>query len=99
MKHLLIVFHSQTGHTRALAEAVARGATSEEIEGVTTRLLRAGEAGVEDLLWAHALVLGTTRVGKTRLAEVLIAWALALLLLTRHHANIREFLAERGSAT
>ena len=59
MKHLLIVYHSQTGNTQAMAEAVLRGASSEEVDGVETRMLRAGDAGPEDLLWAHALVLGT----------------------------------------
>lgn len=59
MKHLLIVYHSQTGNTQAMAEAVLRGASSEELDGVETRMLRAGDAGPEDLLWAHALILGT----------------------------------------
>ena len=36
-----------------------RGASSEELEDVETRLLRAGDAGPEDLLWADALILGT----------------------------------------
>ena len=42
-----------------MAEAVLRGASSEELEDVETRLLRAGDAGPEDLLWADALILGT----------------------------------------
>ena len=59
LKHLLIVYHSQTGRTQAMAEAVLRGARSPEVEGVETRMLRALEAGVDDLLWAGALILGT----------------------------------------
>jgi len=59
LKHLLIVYHSQTGHTQAMAEAVLRGARSPEVEGVEVRMLRAGDAGAEDLLWADALILGT----------------------------------------
>jgi multimeric flavodoxin WrbA len=59
LKHLLIVYHSQTGHTAAMAEAVLRGASSDELEGVETRMLRAGDAGPEDLLWADAVILGT----------------------------------------
>jgi multimeric flavodoxin WrbA len=59
LKHLLIVFHSQTGHTEAMAEAVLRGARSEELAGIETRLLRAADAGPDDLLWADALILGT----------------------------------------
>jgi multimeric flavodoxin WrbA len=59
LKHLLIVFHSQSGKTEQMARAVLRGASAKEIDAVETRMLRAFEAGVEDLLWADALVLGT----------------------------------------
>ncbi len=59
MKHLLIVFHSQSGNTKKMAEAVFRGANAEEIAGVEVRMLEAFDAGVEDLLWADALILGT----------------------------------------
>ncbi len=58
-KHLLIVYHSQSGNTEAMAQAVYRGADSAEAQGVETRLQRALDAGVEDLLWADALLLGT----------------------------------------
>ena len=58
-KRLLIVYHSQSGRTQALAEAARAGATDALIEGVETRLLRARDAGPEDLLWAQALLLGT----------------------------------------
>ena len=59
LKHLLIVYHSQSGHTRTMADAVRRGARSSDIEGVETRMLCAAEAGPRDLLWADALLLGT----------------------------------------
>ena len=59
MKHLLIVFHSKTGNTEALADATARGAASDEVNDVEVRMLRAAEAGPTDLLWADALLLGT----------------------------------------
>jgi len=42
-----------------MAEAVLRGAGAEDVDGVETRMLRAAEAGPEDLLWADALILGT----------------------------------------
>lgn len=58
-KHLLIVYHTQTGNTLRLAEAVVKGATNELIEGVEVRFLMAAEAGPEDLLWADGLLLGT----------------------------------------
>jgi multimeric flavodoxin WrbA len=59
MKHLLIVYHTQTGNTGRLAEAVLRGASQPDIEGVEIRFLKACEAGVDDLLWADGLILGT----------------------------------------
>lgn len=59
MKHLLIVYHSQTGHTAAMAEAVGRGARSPDVAGVEVRMLRAAEAGPDDLLWADAVILGS----------------------------------------
>ncbi|MEJ2132513.1 MAG: NAD(P)H-dependent oxidoreductase [Gammaproteobacteria bacterium] len=58
-KHLLIVWHSKNGHTESMANAVLKGATHPDIEGVEVRFLRAGEAGSEDLLWADGLLLGT----------------------------------------
>ena len=58
-KHLLIVYHSQTGNTERMAEAVLAGARSEEVSGLEARKLSCWDAGPEDLLWAHGLVLGT----------------------------------------
>lgn len=58
MKHLLIVYSSQTGRTRRLAEAVCAGAAelSDEVE---LRCLHAPEAGLDDLLWADGLLVGS----------------------------------------
>ena len=58
-RHLLIVYHTQSGNTGRLAEAAWRGATDKEVTGVEVRLVKAAEAGPEDLLWADALLLGT----------------------------------------
>jgi multimeric flavodoxin WrbA len=55
--HLLIVYHSQTGHTRTMARSVLRGA--RRVPEVETRLKMALRAGLDDLLWAHGLLLGT----------------------------------------
>lgn len=57
MKHLLIVYHTQSGNTRQLAEAVYSGARLEA--EVDTRLRRAAEAGLEDLLWCDGVLFGT----------------------------------------
>ena len=58
-KRLLVVYHTQTGRTRALAEAVREGAADPVIEGVELRVLTAREADAESLLWAQGLLLGT----------------------------------------
>jgi multimeric flavodoxin WrbA len=58
-KHLLIVFHSQSGSTSQMAEAVIRGAESSDIEDVEVRVRTALEANSDDLLWADAFILGT----------------------------------------
>ena len=50
MKTLLIVYHTLTGGTRQMAEAAAREARAQE--GVAVRLLRAVEAGPDDVLTA-----------------------------------------------
>ena len=58
-KHLLIVFHSQSGSTKRMAEAVIRGADSPDIDGVEVRVKPALDADSDDLLWADAFILGT----------------------------------------
>lgn len=56
MKHLLIVYHSQSGTNAQLAEAALRGARQEE--GTETRLVRAADADTDDLLWADGVLFG-----------------------------------------
>ncbi len=56
---LLIVYHSQTGNTRAMAEAAWQGATDPLVEGVDVVLKTAREAGPQHLLDAAGLLLGT----------------------------------------
>jgi multimeric flavodoxin WrbA len=54
LKSLLIVYHSLTGGARQMAEAARRGAAAEpEVE---VRLLRATQAGGEDVLGADGYV-------------------------------------------
>ena len=59
MKHLLIIYHSQSGKTSRMADAVLDGARHPDIDGVEVRMGQALESGVDDLLWADALLLGT----------------------------------------
>ncbi len=58
-KQLLIVYHSQSGSTTRMAEAVARGASNESVQGVEVRVLSPLEAQADDLLKADAFILGT----------------------------------------
>ncbi len=57
MARILIVYHSQTGNTESMAEAVAEGARA--VEGVEVILKKAAEATLEDLLTADGLAVGT----------------------------------------
>jgi multimeric flavodoxin WrbA len=59
MKHLLVVHHSQTGSTAALAQAVLDGARDPAIAGVELRVASPLAADAEDLRWADAVILGT----------------------------------------
>ena len=58
-KHLLIVYHSQSGTTRAMADAVIKGAKNPDINGVEVQVRDALEASTDDVLWADGLLLGT----------------------------------------
>ena len=57
MKRLLVVFHSQSGNTEKLAQAVVRGA---RVEGeVEVRIQRAFDTTLEDLVACDGVVFGT----------------------------------------
>ena len=57
MAKILIVYHSQTGNTEKMAQAVAEGAAA--IEGATVIMKRAADARAEDLLWADGIAVGS----------------------------------------
>ncbi|THF63496.1 flavodoxin family protein [Pseudothauera rhizosphaerae] len=56
-KRLLIVYHTQSGNTGRLAEAVLRGALT--VDETETVIKRAFDAGSDDLLACDGLLLGT----------------------------------------
>ena len=58
-KHLLIVYHSQSGTTSAMADAVIKGVENPDINGVEVQVRDALEASADDVLWADGLLLGT----------------------------------------
>ena len=56
-KSLLVVYHSMTGGTRQMAQALCDGAAQES--GVAVRLLHASQAHAADVLAADGLVFAT----------------------------------------
>ena len=56
MKKVLIIYHSQSGNTEAMAEAVYEGVKAK---GATAVLKRAVDAGVEDILGCDIIAIGT----------------------------------------
>lgn len=58
-RHLLVVFHSRSGGTAAMADAVIAGATNDDLEHVDVRVRGAFDASADDVHWSDALLLGT----------------------------------------
>jgi multimeric flavodoxin WrbA len=59
MHHLLIIYGGhEGGRTQQLLEAVRQGVLATE-ENIELRVLPALQAGVDDLLWANGLLIGT----------------------------------------
>ena len=56
MTKLLIIYHSQSGNTEAMAKAVYEGALSS---GATASLKKAAEATSDDILNCDAVIFGT----------------------------------------
>jgi multimeric flavodoxin WrbA len=59
IKKLLIVYHSQSGSTSKMANAVIRGARHEDVDAVDVRVRSALDALSDDLHWADAFILGS----------------------------------------
>ncbi len=57
MAKILVVYHSGTGNTEAMAEAVAEGVKG--VAGIEIFLRKAKEASVNDLLVADAIAFGS----------------------------------------
>ena len=60
MKKLLLVCHCPSSNTLAMRDALVRGASDPDIDGVDVRCLAPADTQPEDVLWADALILGTT---------------------------------------
>jgi len=55
--NVLVVYHSVSGHTRVMADAVASGAQS--VSGISVKLLPVSAASTEDVLAADAIIVGS----------------------------------------
>lgn len=54
---IVIAYYSEQGHTKAMAESVAKGASATP--GAEVRLLTVEKASEDDLLWADAIIVGS----------------------------------------
>ena len=68
MANVLVVYHSQTGNTEMMAEAVAEGAG--KVPDVEVTLKKAGEATPDDMLAADAVIMGSPVYYGTMAAEL-----------------------------
>ena len=59
-KNLLIVAHNPSSNTQKLVVATLRGASHEDIEGIEVKHIPPLQAVADDVLWADAIILGTT---------------------------------------
>ncbi len=59
-KHLLIIAHTPSVNTQALADAALHGASSRDACDVSTRLISPFDVMADDLLGADGMILGTT---------------------------------------
>jgi multimeric flavodoxin WrbA len=56
---LLVVYHSRSGGTQAMTDAVAAGATDEAITGVHVAVQRAFDTTPDDVRACNGIILGT----------------------------------------
>jgi NAD(P)H dehydrogenase (quinone) len=66
--NILVMYHSRTGKTRALAEAVARGV--EEVAGAVCLLKPAAEVTADDFISAAGIIAGSPVYFGTMAAEL-----------------------------
>ena len=53
----MVAYYSGSGHTQAMAEAVAKGASS--VDGVEVKIISVSKAKADDVLEAQAIILGS----------------------------------------
>ncbi len=57
MTTILVIYHSQSGNTKRMAESVAKGVGS--VDNVTANFKDAGTATIEDLRHCHGIAIGS----------------------------------------
>ncbi len=60
MRNLLVVSHTPSVNTQRMTEALVRGASHDDINGIDLTFTRPLESGAEEVLWADGIILGTT---------------------------------------
>ena len=60
MKTLLIIANTPSPNTQRMVDAILKGASHDDIEGVRTRFVQALDACPQDVLEADAIIIGTT---------------------------------------
>jgi len=60
VKHLLIVAHTPSPNTKRLADSVFSGSQNPAITGIDIVMKTPFETTLQDVLWANAILLGTT---------------------------------------
>jgi multimeric flavodoxin WrbA len=60
MKRLVVIAHDPSPNTKAMVQAVLKGAGDKAIDGVEVAHFRPLDAGAEDALEADAVIFGTT---------------------------------------
>jgi NAD(P)H-dependent FMN reductase len=60
VRKLLLVVHCPSDNTRQLRDALIKGASHPDISGIEIKVTEPLKTSAEDVLWADAIVLGTT---------------------------------------
>jgi len=60
MANLLINVHCPSENTRSLRDALVRGASHPDLLNISVRTIEPLHADMDDILWADAVILGTT---------------------------------------
>jgi NAD(P)H dehydrogenase (quinone) len=62
---ILVMYHSESGHTKMMADLAAEGATS--VPDTEVRLKTVAEATADDLVWSNGVAVGSpTHMGRLR---------------------------------